>query len=213
MARLLIVRTGLASLVALAACSSGGSPSGTARGSSPTTAPSTATVVAARLGAPPSCPGASVPIGTAGPYGEVVGRSPLWGGFYADVDRDAGTFAAPDAPRTASGWRIKVLWVMRAGQESAVTIRGADTETGAALWFDPDDYPAGPVATLDPAHPGAGSENPGWLNYPSYLFFPGSGCFRLTVSSRDGGLGDDLRVRGLSSATVVGPAGLEPATF
>src|SRR6266508_1019229 len=102
-ARLLIVRTGLASLVALAACSSGGSPSGTARGSSQTTAPSTATVVAARLGAPPSCPGASVPIGTAGPYGEVVGRSPLWGGFYADVDRDAGTFAAPDAPRTASG--------------------------------------------------------------------------------------------------------------
>jgi hypothetical protein len=122
-----------------------------------------------------------------GPYGELIGRGPVWGGFYTDHPPRRGIFVSPDAPRTPLGWRIKVLWVMKADNEARVTLEGQDARTGAALWFKPSNADAGPSATLDPTQPGAPSENSRWLNFPSYLFFPGAGCFRLGVRSSSGG--------------------------
>jgi hypothetical protein len=124
----------------------------------------------------------------AGPYGELIGRGPVWGGFYTPhPPSHGGIFASSDAPRTHFGWRIKVLWVMQAHNQAPVTIEGQNVRTGAALWFEPSNAEAGPAAMLNPAQPGAPSENPGWLNFPSYLYFPGAGCFTLATRSAAGG--------------------------
>ena len=123
----------------------------------------------------------------AGPYGVLIGKAPLWGGFYASLHRQAGVVIARDAVRTRLGWRIKVLWVMKVDQTDPVSIEGREVSTGAALWFEPSDADPGPSAALDPAHPGAPSENLGWLNFPSYLYFPGAGCFVLAVASPGAG--------------------------
>jgi hypothetical protein len=152
----------------------------------PTPAPTVTTGMAPFIAAvldvaPRSCQGASVPLAEAGPYGEVIGKAPVWAGFYANLRPASGVFAAPDAVRTSWGWRIKVLWVMKADQTAPVVIDGSDLRTGASLWFLPSDAEAGPSAILDPANPGAPSANPGWLNFPSYLYFPNAGCFTLAV--------------------------------
>lgn len=136
--------------------------------------------------APASCPEASIPVERAGPYGELVGRAPVWGGFYARTAHGFTAFAASDAPRTRYGWRIKVLWVMRARGAEEVALLGENTATAEALWIQPTGRRPGPQATLDPSEPGAPSEDPSWLNYPSYLFFPRAGCYHLSVSSSAG---------------------------
>jgi hypothetical protein len=136
--------------------------------------------------APQSCAGASIPFGRAGPFGELVGRAPAWAGFYAS--RHGRTaFSAPDAPRTRYGWRIKVLWILRAAEAVPAIISGANSATGEALWLQPTGRKPSTEARLDPAQPGAPSEDPGWLNYPSYLFFPRAGCYELSVRSSAGG--------------------------
>jgi hypothetical protein len=142
--------------------------------------------IARKLRAPPTnCRGISVPITRDTPYGQVIGSDPVWAGFYVTRRVERGLFEGPDAPRTQYGWRIKVLWVMRDSQREPVAIDGANVHTGVAMWFEPVDQEAAPSASLDPAHPGAPSEEKGWLNFPSYVYFPGAGCYVVRAASSE----------------------------
>jgi hypothetical protein len=136
--------------------------------------------------APTTCDDISIPLMRHSPYGTVVGRKPVWGGFYVNGRADDGILEAGDAPRTPHGWRIKVLWVMRRSQASRVRLHGANQETGHPVWFEPADQDAAPVATLDPTRPGAPSERRRWLNFPSYVYFPEAGCYEVQARSANG---------------------------
>jgi hypothetical protein len=111
-------------------------------------------------------------------------------GAYSSLDVERGAYRAKkDAARTRFGWRIKVLWVLGPSATAVVELTGVNVRTREPIWFEVSDggRPA-PSATLDPATPGAVSE-PGspWKEFPSHLYFPSAGCYRLHVESVDGG--------------------------
>jgi hypothetical protein len=140
--------------------------------------------VSGRLEPPPACPGARVRTTAVGPYRSVVGSEPVWAGVYAELDRAASVFVAHDAPRTEYGWRVKVLWVMRPDATGTVTAVGRPAEGGQTLWFElAGDEPTTSLL-LDPAQPETRDE--GWLNFPSYAYFPAAGCYELRASSERG---------------------------
>jgi hypothetical protein len=142
--------------------------------------------VAPRLGrAPSSCPGAVLPLGSVGPYGTLMGREPAWAGVYAELDRTASVFRASDAPHTEHGWRVKVLWVMHPDARATVTVTGSAVGGDEALWFEPAGKTPTTTLVLDPSAPGTVDDI--WLNWPSYLYVPRAGCYRLDVTSANGG--------------------------
>jgi hypothetical protein len=124
-------------------------------------------------------------------FGPLIGSSPLWGGFYAKLDRQANAFGTgANVRRTAYGWRIKVLWVIEPAASTPVMISGADTSTGQPLYFWTGGvHPHGPIAqlTIDPAHPAIPIQHGQWKEFPSYLYAPSAGCYRLSASWQGGG--------------------------
>lgn len=143
--------------------------------------------VARRLGAAPAdCPGPHPrPRAVSPAYAPLVGERPLWAGLYARYDGGAHAFVARDAPRTEHGFRIKVLWIMSPAREAPVTISGSNVASRAPLRFDIEEIAdTDTTASLDPDLGGAGEG--GWREFPSYVYFDGAGCFRLTASWDDG---------------------------
>jgi hypothetical protein len=193
MAAVSIRRWFVAGLVALTSCSSGARS--VQQTTTPTTSPSIAPspspslptlVVSRRLGQPPGDCGGPAPRPTtvSKEFAPLVGKTPLWAGFYAELDRSKRTYSAHDAPRTEKGWRIKVLWVMKPGNRSIVRVRGANTATGEPTWFavDGEDADAVMEAVMDPATPSVEGEG-GFNEFTSYVYFPRAGCYRLTAES------------------------------
>jgi hypothetical protein len=105
-------------------------------------------------------------------------------GLYARYGAPDG-FHAPDAPRTRFGYRIKALWVMRASQETPVTVTGKGGP-GIDLWFQNAEDGGQPVTELilDPTSTGTSFEHPRRKEFHTYLYFPEAGC-----SARGGGPG------------------------
>jgi hypothetical protein len=183
----------VAGLVALTSCSSGArsvqptTTAPTSRSLAPSPSPSLpAPVVARHLGHPPGdCSGPPPrPTTVSKEFAPLVGKTPLWASFYAELDRSKGTYLAHDAPRTGKGWRIKVLWVMKPGNHSIVRVRGANTATGEPMWFavDGEDADAVTEGVMDPATPSVEGEG-GFNEFTSYVYFPRAGCYRLTARS------------------------------
>jgi hypothetical protein len=182
----------VALVMALAAVTTAGceSPTDDVDAETSESTPSPATVeesslpsVARRLGAAPTnCPGPHPRRQQVSPaYAPLIGERPLWAGFYARYDRGAHAFIARDARRTKHGFRIKVLWVMSPTRDIPVTISGHNIASRAALRFDIEEVAdKGIAASLDPDVAGVGEG--GWREFPSYLYFDGAGCFRLTAS-------------------------------
>jgi len=178
---------GLVLVVAVAVGGCDEEPSPEAGPREPTTAPSRSAdetpppAVAPRLKrAPRDCPGPDLERSRATRfYGPMVGESPLWGGFYARLDR-RGSFHIPDARKTPVGYRIKVLWVMGAGRRDPVRVRGGLIGTEEPILFSVFGR-GGEVAVLDPENPDAASERPAWREFPSYLFLPRAGCYELKM--------------------------------
>jgi hypothetical protein len=81
-------------------------------------------------------------------------------GLYARYGAPDG-FHAPDAPRTRFGYRIEALWVMRASQETPVTVTGKGGP-GIDLWFQNAEDGGRPVTELilDPTSTGTSFEHP-----------------------------------------------------
>jgi hypothetical protein len=103
----------------------------------------------------------------------------MWAGFYARL-KTPDSFHVSDAPRTQFGYRIKVLWVMTSEQKDPVSVTGATT-SGEEVVFEVEGEPASAEAVLDPEAPGTVPENRKWKEFPSYLYFPRAGCYRLEV--------------------------------
>lgn len=114
-------------------------------------------------------------------YAPLVGEKPLWAGFYARYEPERGAFAAPDAPRTELGFRIKVLWVMAHGYEGTVSISGVNAGTGSPLVFGFEDTGDTTTPVLSPESGGVGEG--GWKEFPSYVYFDRAGCFVVEVAS------------------------------
>jgi hypothetical protein len=191
-----VLRWFVAVVIVLTSCSSGArsvQPTTTppaSRSPTPSARPSLPTpVVSLRLGHPPGgCGGpAPRPATVSKEFAPLVGKTPLWAGFYAELDRSKRTYAAHNAPRSEKGWRIKVLWVMKPGNRSIVRVRGTNASTGEPMWFavDGEDTDAVTEAVMDPATPSV--EDPtGFNQFTSYVFFPRAGCYRLTARSDAG---------------------------
>jgi hypothetical protein len=136
--------------------------------------------VAGQLGdAPSGCPGPNPkPRAVSKLYGRLVGEDVAWAGFYARLEApDA--FHVRDAPRTESGYRVKVLWVMTAAQADPVSVKGQGT-SGEDLWFEIEGELPSTEGLLDPAMAGT-SASPDWNELPSYLYFPRAGCYTMDV--------------------------------
>ena len=180
------VSGGVAVLVMLSSCTLHGT-SAPSPLPSVTASPTTTVKVASHLtSAPEGCPGApSIPTKVARFVGPVVGGSPLWGGFYARFDPKANTYRDGEVRRTERGWALKVLWLIEPGASTPVTLTGANVLTKAPLSFHAGGVaPAKPATTLvlDPQHPAVPQLHGQWKEFPSELFFPSSGCYRLNAS-------------------------------
>jgi len=188
----------VAAALALLACSSpvgGGTPSPSITGepsprvsSAPTPLPPIH--VARSLGPAPDGCGDAVPLlRDEPPWGRVFGASPAFGAFYARADATAGAFhVGTDTRRTRTGWRVKVLWVLRSGTSEPVTITGQEAVSEQPVVFRSSGTTTTTSTTmlLDPTNPGTPSERKGWTEYPSELRFPTSGCYRITATWASG---------------------------
>lgn len=144
--------------------------------------------IAQELGsAPTNCPGPHpTQHHVSRAYARLIGARPLWAGFYARYEHRSHAFIARDTPRTKYGFRVKVLWVVTPGHDGPLTIAGRNIRSGAPIRFDAEEVTEhGTEARLDPATGGIGET--GWREFPSYLYFDGAGCFKLSASWDEGG--------------------------
>jgi hypothetical protein len=166
------------------ACDSGGVQGGA--GGSSAAEPSSPNPTR-RLGLlPQGCPAPRPPprLISLADYGNLVGASPVWAGFYANyAPRRGGYRVERDAPRTRYGWRIKVLWVVAAEIGGRARVEAKAVNGRSRLWFNVDERATRPRphALLDPAQPGV-PPNDKYLEFPTYVFIPRAGCYRLDVS-------------------------------
>ena len=157
--------------------------SGDSSGAAPTAAANPRPVDRVLGPAPPSC--GAPPLRrqlVSREFAPLLGARPAWFGPYLTVERRRARMRIlRDAPRTRHGWRVKFLWVVdRRAARGTVTVRGADAK-GRALYFELEDGRPGDTAKLDPAE-GAGD----LVDIPSYLHFPGAGCYTLEARWRGG---------------------------
>jgi len=133
--------------------------------------------VSATLAAPPTNCGATTPTDVS-TFGRGIGGLTAWAvGF----DGPQATLHVANGPRTAYGWRAKVLMVVDASQVAPITITGR-SDSGAALWFEIGGAVSAPPTTAPRL---GGSTVPavhGWKQFPSYVYVPSAGCYTLRTS-------------------------------
>lgn len=112
-------------------------------------------------------------------YASLLGASPAWFGPYLAVDLKRARFRIPrDAPRTREGWRVKFLWIVRKRARGPITISGADAR-GRPLLVAPEGAKPRPTVRFEPARADATAS--GFVEFPSYVYFPGAGCYVLNA--------------------------------
>lgn len=108
-------------------------------------------------------------------YAPLLGSAPVWFGPYLSVDEAEGVFRLhPGARVTRDGWQVKFLFVVQGAATGQVTVSGADTH-GRPLRFAID-------AQEPPTRSGVmnvASARETFVDFPSYVYFPGAGCFTL----------------------------------
>ena len=137
------------------------------------------------LRAPRDCTGPAPRLTSFGDYGNLAGKAPVWGGFYAAFDGTGQRYRIErGAPRTSHGCRVKVLWVVEADLEQPARVQARELRTGAALWFEIGEGGGGtaPVGVLDPAGGGAPATASGYREFPSYVYVPRAGCYELEAT-------------------------------
>ena len=114
----------------------------------------------------------------------VFGSAPLWFGVYAPYDRRRNGFHLRGAPRTANGWRVKILWLVRRRGARPIRVETVSPAGGRFLVELGGQINAPPRArfVLDPRRPGA-YDDPAVHNYPSYGYFRKAGCYSLRFTS------------------------------
>ena len=187
---MLLRRSALAAAFSLLALGAAGCDLGGAAPGGPTTTAPAVAKAARRLAALPStCRGPRPQqLVSFADYGNLIGSSPIWAGFYAAFDEQRGGYRVPpDAPRSRFGWRIKVLWVVDAAVRGQARVVATTTDTRSPLLFevgDRDERPAS-QAVLDPASPGVPPTGD-YLEFPTYVYIPRAGCYELSARWQSG---------------------------
>jgi hypothetical protein len=173
------------SIAAASACSTGGGSPDTSQSGSSTEPTASHGPVSRTLGpAPKSCPGPKPKrerVSTQ--LAPLAGRDPVWAGFYARLDERTGALhLARDTPRTSNGWRVKVLWAVAEHERAVIALRGRDLTSRARVRFGVGSAAVSTVGLLDPRKPGTPAFAGEPREYPSYLYFPEAGCYRLRAT-------------------------------
>jgi hypothetical protein len=122
--------------------------------------------------------------------GNLVGRSPVWAGFYARPDTALGVYHLVAATkRTATGWRMKVLWVIDAKQTAAIEVQVTERRTRHLAKIELAGRRATPVtrARIDRSDVGVEQGGTAYRQFPSYLFLPHAGCYLVEVHAGNRG--------------------------
>ena len=90
------------------------------------------------------------------------------------------------AGSSEDGWLFKGLWIMSGSIAGVVTIEGGRQDTGNVLQIALGTNPPDASVQLDPLYPGIPPQRPGWLEWPSYLYFTTTGCYEMTASWEGG---------------------------
>jgi hypothetical protein len=117
-------------------------------------------------------------------YGRAAGSSPVW----AIINRPELVFLMDEFgqnPLTEYGYQYKVLWVIEKNSQNKVVLHGGNLENGAPLWFKIGEDEPTTTPILDSLNPGAYS-NPDYFDFPSYLYFPGTGCYFIEADWGEG---------------------------
>jgi len=179
--RLAIIVLAVALAAAIGGCDTGDGPE-TSSSAATAPAPAPPRPAARLLAAPSDCGGPAPRMVAFGDYGNLIGTAPVWAGVYAGFDRRRQAYhVEADAPRTAHGWRVKVLWVVGPKLKSRARVVGGELGGGQSLWFEVGDRDDEPVSTaiLDPATPGVPPTGDGYKDFPSYVYIPKAGCYLL----------------------------------
>lgn len=155
-----------------------------------------------------SCPYESVPIpGVAGHFAEWgLGGAPAWlvgWGVPPLPNRTVSTdplgdgtaerpYLTPGAQErelgiTADGWIQKGLWIVETDAPGPVTVRGVRRGDGLPLRVSVAGEAVVTELVLDPRDPAIPFQRPGWSEFPSYIYFPATGCYELTAEWPGGG--------------------------
>jgi hypothetical protein len=98
-----------------------------------------------------------------------------------------GRWAVPNDGVEIAGyrWPMKALWVIDGKFQGVITVHGATKDGRTPLWTQPGAETPTEQATFDAAKAEL-TQGGGWLQYPSYVIFPATGCYNL-VAKWDGG--------------------------
>ena len=129
-----------------------------------------------RLEAAAACPAPRLKA-TVLPFGDGIGRSPVW----------AVALDGPDARvsliygKTALGYRHKILWLVKSSLPHRVTltISGRD---GRLQYIRISGAKAARAATLDPRDPPIPPGTARIAEFPSVVFFSRPGCYRVRLT-------------------------------
>ncbi len=162
------------SFLLLTACSTISPPSTPISSGSPTgltpTTPALSPV-------PESCLPGPVPQKVSSDIGLAIGGSPLWAagfaGPHATIPID------PNAPYTANGWPVKILWAIEPDYMHPLMLQGTNLQTGAPIYFNV----TGQTTRSPVLDPSIARTAPGkWADFPSNIFIPSAGCYSIEAN-------------------------------
>lgn len=154
----------------------------------------TPTLVAPPLGPiPTNCAPSPTgpPVGGGGGLIYAAGSGPVWVNGFDGQTAIISVARDTTGPYSEYGWPVRIALALKHPFEQAVTLRGSDLRTGAALWFTltnagPKTGLVVPLITVDPQQSFDSIDSTSyWWNGMMYL--PGAGCYTLQASWQGGG--------------------------
>jgi hypothetical protein len=76
---------------------------------------------------------------------------------------------------------MKALWIVEANGRGPITLHGSRVGGGRPLSFSIQQAEPATAAVLDPEHPAIPIQHGSWREFPSYLYFPETGCYELVA--------------------------------
>ena len=114
-------------------------------------------------------------------YGKAIGKSPVWAIF----SKDEPIINLSDykyAEKKVYGTAVKLLWVVESAS-SNVTITGVSSD-GTPLWFSINGFQDSKQPVLDLDNPVIPKSNDKYVEFPSQIYIPKTGCYALEIKSQ-----------------------------
>jgi hypothetical protein len=133
-----------------------------------------------------------------------IGTFPIWLGI-TDGVLPMPTEHYQENPQLPGWWATKVGWLIPKVYTGTVQVRGWNVADDSPMYFEFGDDGALTSAALDPDEPGGfvdGLED--WAFFPSYVWVPKAGCYRLRAEW-NGGLWEQVIAVGSDEAIASTP--------